>query len=198
MYERVLGPGDIGFLDLDEAIALGADRGRRQPHCHVVVLGVGADEAEDPLLGEAAVGQLFGLPPIWGSIGLQVRHRGEILVHPPGPEDVRALDPEGIPQPLQQAEPDVKDDAAVWGGVGEELVDIVGRRPAWSLVGDDLLEKGPADQPAMEWATRWTRGAPVFVWRVSMSRSRSSATRSMRSEERRVGKECRSRWSPYH
>jgi hypothetical protein len=56
--------------------------------------------------------------------------------------------PEGIPQPLQQAEPDVKDDAAVWGGVGEELVDIVGRRPAWSLVGDDLLEKGPADQPA--------------------------------------------------
>ena len=24
------------------------------------------------------------------------------------------------------------------------------------------------------------------------------ATRSIRSEERRVGKECRSRWSPYH
>ena len=23
-------------------------------------------------------------------------------------------------------------------------------------------------------------------------------TRNMRSEERRVGKECRSRWSPYH
>ena len=26
----------------------------------------------------------------------------------------------------------------------------------------------------------------------------SSATTVMRSEERRVGKECRSRWSPYH
>src|SRR5260370_18117184 len=25
-----------------------------------------------------------------------------------------------------------------------------------------------------------------------------TATRDMRSEERRVGKECRSRWSPYH
>src|SRR3989449_6804683 len=25
-----------------------------------------------------------------------------------------------------------------------------------------------------------------------------AATRSLRSEERRVGKECRSRWSPYH
>ena len=27
---------------------------------------------------------------------------------------------------------------------------------------------------------------------------RKSAERAMRSEERRVGKECRSRWSPYH
>src|SRR5688572_31357527 len=27
---------------------------------------------------------------------------------------------------------------------------------------------------------------------------RSSAHRGQRSEERRVGKECRSRWSPYH
>ena len=25
-----------------------------------------------------------------------------------------------------------------------------------------------------------------------------SSTEDMRSEERRVGKECRSRWSPYH
>ena len=27
---------------------------------------------------------------------------------------------------------------------------------------------------------------------------RGTAARSARSEERRVGKECRSRWSPYH
>ena len=26
----------------------------------------------------------------------------------------------------------------------------------------------------------------------------TAATESVRSEERRVGKECRSRWSPYH
>src|SRR6266487_1693848 len=30
------------------------------------------------------------------------------------------------------------------------------------------------------------------------SSTRSEARRSRRSEERRVGKECRSRWSPYH
>ena len=29
-------------------------------------------------------------------------------------------------------------------------------------------------------------------------KSKKSARKSYRSEERRVGKECRSRWSPYH
>src|SRR3990167_4918743 len=33
---------------------------------------------------------------------------------------------------------------------------------------------------------------------VSLSGSTYTQTRSARSEERRVGKECRSRWSPYH
>src|SRR5688572_31177734 len=32
---------------------------------------------------------------------------------------------------------------------------------------------------------------------TSMNRNRNRVT-SLRSEERRVGKECRSRWSPYH
>ena len=33
-----------------------------------------------------------------------------------------------------------------------------------------------------------------IVWKESPSKQREA----MRSEERRVGKECRSRWSPYH
>src|SRR2546425_165668 len=33
---------------------------------------------------------------------------------------------------------------------------------------------------------------------AEMLRRRRSSTRVVRSEERRVGKECRSRWSPYH
>src|SRR3712207_9358465 len=33
---------------------------------------------------------------------------------------------------------------------------------------------------------------------TSSSRPPTPASRSTRSEERRVGKECRSRWSPYH
>src|SRR3712207_2430545 len=48
----------------------------------------------------------------------------------------------------------------------------------------------------------WYLASPFF--RISFSRARacrriSPARRpSVRSEERRVGKECRSRWSPYH
>ena len=37
-----------------------------------------------------------------------------------------------------------------------------------------------------------------FVAVVGTSGSGKSTLLHMRSEERRVGKECRSRWSPYH
>src|SRR5688572_32807789 len=45
-------------------------------------------------------------------------------------------------------------------------------------------------RPAMSCATSWTR------WESKPKSARS--TTASRSEERRVGKECRSRWSPYH
>ena len=48
------------------------------------------------------------------------------------------------------------------------------------LAGDALLTQ------AFELATRDTKLPPALV------------LRAVRSEERRVGKECRSRWSPYH
>ena len=36
------------------------------------------------------------------------------------------------------------------------------------------------------------------AWRAAIHGVAKSQTRLSRSEERRVGKECRSRWSPYH
>ena len=41
---------------------------------------------------------------------------------------------------------------------------------------------------------------PVFtdVMLASRTKSKCDAVAAARSEERRVGKECRSRWSPYH
>src|SRR3989454_7204309 len=37
-----------------------------------------------------------------------------------------------------------------------------------------------------------------FVAHVSLPYTKTDCTHALRSEERRVGKECRSRWSPYH
>src|SRR5256714_4929023 len=41
-------------------------------------------------------------------------------------------------------------------------------------------------------------GAPVITTKDACARCRLVAQNPPRSEERRVGKECRSRWSPYH
>src|SRR2546430_7977048 len=38
----------------------------------------------------------------------------------------------------------------------------------------------------------------VVYYREALKRHTSKAEFDVRSEERRVGKECRSRWSPYH
>ena len=55
--------------------------------------------------------------------------------------------------------------------------------------------------PLPEGDTRSTVNAPghnVFLQRESLVRGQELAVTYLRSEERRVGKECRSRWSPYH
>src|SRR3712207_4533119 len=55
------------------------------------------------------------------------------------------------------------------------------------------------------WRTRFSSSGAkrctqryMVVWSTATPRSASMSSRSRRSEERRVGKECRSRWSPYH
>src|SRR3989442_1643537 len=45
---------------------------------------------------------------------------------------------------------------------------------------------------------RWSRGAAIEQEPSDRPRDAGGARRGGRSEERRVGKECRSRWSPYH
>src|SRR6516164_10183904 len=42
------------------------------------------------------------------------------------------------------------------------------------------------------------RGAQGTARRVDPKSAQAGSARPARSEERRVGKECRSRWSPYH
>src|SRR2546425_4155005 len=47
---------------------------------------------------------------------------------------------------------------------------------------------------------RWPASASAWTprWRARCSPRTGSRASQARSEERRVGKECRSRWSPYH
>ena len=54
----------------------------------------------------------------------------------------------------------------------------------------------PAGTEQVVWTVAWGGGEPK---RVDTGHSPEiSARGTIRSEERRVGKECRSRWSPYH
>ncbi len=123
----------------------------------VVVVGVGADHAEDPVEREPARG-LLGRPA-----AVVVRHvdgppalrrpvrvgiRRQVLVHPVGSEDVRAVQGEGVAQGLGNAEADGEGDAAVWRSVGEQFRHVVGRALPLALLGDDLLEQAAADQAA--------------------------------------------------
>src|SRR3712207_3104533 len=60
-----------------------------------------------------------------------------------------------------------------------------------------------ADQPNERWQTdithwRLADGAEVEILNILDDHSRVCIASIARSEERRVGKECRSRWSPYH
>src|SRR5256885_2664391 len=52
------------------------------------------------------------------------------------------------------------------------------------------------------YAATATLSIPIWNWGATRSKVRQSELRreqaQVRSEERRVGKECRSRWSPYH
>src|SRR5256712_6526536 len=64
---------------------------------------------------------------------------------------------------------------------------------------DVLLLDQPTNHPDLEttrWLEQYLAASERTVLLVSHDRAFLSAT--VRSEERRVGKECRSRWSPYH
>src|ERR1035438_647738 len=68
---------------------------------------------------------------------------------------------------------------------------------------DKLLAKEPLTVPTMLVASLWDQediyGAMAVYKELEASQSGSVQGKLfLRSEERRVGKECRSRWSPYH
>src|SRR5689334_24046818 len=68
--------------------------------------------------------------------------------------------------------------------------------PDWT--GDGLAARGHAHSARRVAEYRNYRLKPVFSRPCKCSCEREARRSLPRSEERRVGKECRSRWSPYH
>src|SRR2546430_12811180 len=70
------------------------------------------------------------------------------------------------------------------------------------------LRPGPAKSPRYQYPPEDSSGRSPKTFRIARrpacqsdrngNGSSENGTRENRSEERRVGKECRSRWSPYH
>src|ERR1039458_10847642 len=89
--------------------------------------------------------------------------------------------------------------AVFWGVLAIVVVFLIISRKRVSSREDDSLHlagSGPADQIALAHRLasidRWGKTLTIImaVYGVALA--------AIRSEERRVGKECRSRWSPYH
>ena len=66
----------------------------------------------------------------------------------------------------------------------------------------DFIIKTPPVAVQLMQAAKIQKGSPesnrTKVATISWEQVQTIAENKMRSEERRVGKECRSRWSPYH
>jgi len=82
-------------------------------------------------------------------------------------------------------------------GMNTAVVTALAENPVGFLV-QDLIYQGGVDQSHVRWAPfdgvgRTARNGLNFTERGFGVRAALG-----RSEERRVGKECRSRWSPYH
>ena len=60
------------------------------------------------------------------------------------------------------------------------------------------LSSDPAQHNTKDQHQKAHRNIKIFTHRVKIFREWFLAAFVDRSEERRVGKECRSRWSPYH
>ena len=74
-------------------------------------------------------------------------------------------------------------------GTAQRVIGLLAVFGCWTL---PLVVIGPV-RPLIGWITPEILLLAVVVTAAAISRSRTT-----RSEERRVGKECRSRWSPYH
>ena len=63
---------------------------------------------------------------------------------------------------------------------------------------DDLLAIANDSESSSSDAESSSESSSVAIGALQTDEYKSDVNEKQRSEERRVGKECRSRWSPYH
>ena len=63
---------------------------------------------------------------------------------------------------------------------------------------DNLAQARPANSWEAASIARWADKYQTFINNTKRRKTQKHTHTHTRSEERRVGKECRSRWSPYH
>jgi len=77
----------------------------------------------------------------------------------------------------------------------EHALNFWGFQPAgswhWGMIGNFSIDVNPKTL-IVTWLTM------ILVALFAVAATRNLSLKKPRSEERRVGKECRSRWSPYH
>ena len=135
------------------------------------------------------------------------RLRSEDAYSPDGRHDLRPEYPTIVyTQILKQLFPDVP---VVLGGIEASLRRLSHfdywkeelRKSILIDAGADLLIYGMGEKPIVEVANQLAVGTPISQIRdipQTVYLAQRNAIPGGRSEERRVGKECRSRWSPYH
>src|SRR2546429_8837643 len=79
----------------------------------------------------------------------------------------------------------------------EELPPCSAEQPGVRAVAEKLLVHGQECRAVLKYSAPFA-AEQLHSLTTSISRTLQSLRRFSRSEERRVGKECRSRWSPYH
>src|SRR5215467_16066223 len=115
--------------------------------------------------------------------------------------DVKELRALAHPLRLRLLEELVVNDPATDTATATELAERVGESPAncsWhlrQLAKYGYIEEAPG---GVGRERRWRAVLAVRNWENPTGDPEYTAASDVRSEERRVGKECRSRWSPYH
>ena len=81
-------------------------------------------------------------------------------------------------------------------GTGDWSSDVCSSDLARALPQREIISKKAGAPPGRKLVSIKSRGAAVT--KNGQDKKKGRCRNEKRSEERRVGKECRSRWSPYH